>query len=436
MTALARRWLSGDERTVGLLLAVGLLTMAFFRLDNLRHDLGVPAGPAVPLATVVVAAALAWWSLLPRGFVWLEPAVLTWRDFSGDRSRVVGQRLVAGWIFRQLALGYLLAVLAALVAAPAVWTVAGVAVVFGAGLLALGVVRGPAGRGLSRHLVERAALLVLALVAVAVRPGPVVLLVAAGVMTAAAVPLLAGSGAPGRPRVAQAGRRDLVDGWRDRVLRTSGLQFLDLGLLLPAARPVGRTASLRGHLGFALAGVRGRARHLPTAGLLALAAVVVHLEFPNLGHLAVFGLAGYLAMVPLAGGLGELWRSPGRRRWVVRSDTALRADHLVVLTGLAVAWAAVAAGVAAVAGQPWHATVLLTVPLMAACAVRTVSRPQPTYDNLAQVDTPFGAVPARLILQTLRGPDVGALGVLLLAALPAYAGAVVVALVVAFCVLR
>ena len=45
-------------------------------------------------------------------------------------------------------------------------------------------------------------------------------------------------------------------------------------------------------------------------------------------------------------------------------------------------------------------------------------------------------MPARLILQTLRGPDAGVLGVLALALLPAYGGAVVTALVVAFCVLR
>lgn len=107
--------------------------------------------------------------------------------------------------------------------------------------------------------------------------------------------------------------------------------------------------------------------------------------------------SGWLAMVPLAGGLGELWRLSGRRRWVVRSDLGLRADHLIVLTGLAAIWAA-------------------------ACAVRTVSRPLTTYDNLGQLDTPFGAMPV--------------LAVVLLGVLPGYATAVVVALVVAFCVLR
>ncbi|HEY0450665.1 DUF6297 family protein [Actinophytocola sp.] len=433
MKALATRWLSGDERTLGLLLAGGVLTMAFFRLDNLRADLGVAPGPAFPLVLLLVAGALAWRSLLSRGFVWLEPAVLTWRDFGGvDREQLVARRLVAGWVGRQLALGYLLALLAAVAAVPRAWTLAGVAVLFAGGALTLGVARQ------DRRAGETAVVTTLAAAAVIVRPNPATLLVLAAAAALLAVPLLAGSGPPARPHIAtRAGRLRLVDGWRGRVLRTTGVQFLDLAMLLPAARPVG-PRPLRRPTGLRLAwlGVLGRARHVPTAALLAFTAVATHLALPALPAEVVFALLGYLAMVPLAAGLGELWRSPGRRRWVGRTDAALRADHLVVLTALAAGWAAAVLGLAALAGHGWPATVLLTVPLMSACAIRTVTRNPPTYDNLAQVDTPVGAMPMRLILQTLRGPDVGVLAVVLVPALPTLAGVAVVAAVVALCVLR
>jgi hypothetical protein len=429
MIAFAKRWLSFDERTFGLLLAAGLLTMAFFRLDELRRDLGVAPGTDLPL--FLVAAALAWWTMLPRGFVWLEPAVLTWRDYAGGRERMISGRLVSGWVGRQLAVGYVLALLAALAAVPVSWTRACVAVVVAAGLLALGALRRPRGRG------ETAVVLLVAALAVGARPGPVLLWILAAVLVVAAVPLLARSGSPGHPRIASADRLRLVEGWRDRVLRTSGLQFLDLALLLPAARPLEprafRPFSLRGATGlrFAWLGVLGRRRHFPTAGLLALTAAAVHRTLPGLPDDVVFGLLGYLAVVPLAAGLGELWRSPGRRRWVGRSDLALRAVHLVVLTGVAAVWAAVTTALAG-----YDPSVLLTVPLLAACAVRTVTRPPPTYDNLAPVDTPVGTIPVRLLLQTVRGPDVGALALAGLALPGGAAGIALVPFVVAFCVLR
>ena len=241
------------------------------------------------------------------------------------------------------------------------------------------------------------------------------------------MPLLA------RPFLANAGRGALVDGWHDRVLRVSGVQFLDLALLLPAARPV-RPRGLGPPTGLRLAwlGTLGRARHLPTAALLAFAAVAAHLAFPRLSDLVVFPLLGYLAVVPLTAGLGELWRSPGRRRWVGRSDTALRLDHLLVATALAAAWAAPVF----LAGPGWSPTVLVTVPVIASCAVRTMTRRPPTYDNLVPVDTPFGALPLRLVFQTLRGPDAGVLAVPLIAALPLWGAALVVAAVVALALFR
>lgn len=431
MKAFAARWLTGDERTLGLVLAGGLLSIAFFRLDKLRADLGVAPGPELPLAMVLVAVALAWWSMLSRGFVWLEPAVLTWRDFGAvDREALIARRIGSGWLARQLALGYLLALLAAVATLPAAWTLAGVAVLVAAGALALGTVRRE--RGPVHH--EVLAVGGLAAFAVAVRPGPAVLFGLAAALAAAAAVLLA---RPGRPSITHAGRIALVDGWRDRVLRTSGLHFLDLGLLLPAARPV-RPRALGRFTGPRLAwlGVLGRARHVPTAALLALLAVAAHLAFPALLDEALFALLGYLALVPLGAGLGELWRSSGRRRWVGSSDRALLVDHFVVLTGVAAAWAAPVVGLAALAGSGWTPTVLLTVPLMSACTIRTVTRNPPAYDNLVTVDTPMGSLPLRLIAQTVRGPDVGLLALLFIPTVPAAVGAGIVATVVAFCLLR
>ncbi len=423
MKAFALRWLSGDERTLGAFLVLGVMTMAFFRLPTLRDELGVPE-PELALAVVLVAVAGAWWTMLPRGYVWLDPADLTWRDLGGvDRVTLISGRLTGGWLLRQLALGYLLALLAAIVAAPAGWTVAGAAVLFAGGAVAFGALR-----GLRRALVpEAVAVLALAAFAVVVRPGPVMSYVLAAVLVASAVPLLA------RPFLANVGRGALVDGWHDRVLRVSGVQFLDLALLLPAARPV-RPRGLGPPTGLRLAwlGTLGRARHLPTAALLAFAAVAAHLAFPRLSDLVVFPLLGYLAVVPLTAGLGELWRSPGRRRWVGRSDTALRLDHLLVATALAAAWAAPVF----LAGPGWSPTVLVTVPVIASCAVRTMTRRPPTYDNLVPVDTPFGALPLRLVFQTLRGPDAGVLAVPLIAALPLWGAALVVAAVVALALFR
>lgn len=43
----------------------------------------------------------------------------------------------------------------------------------------------------------------------------------------------------------------------------------------------------------------------------------------------VLGGAGYLAMVPLAGGLGQLWRSAGLRRWMGASDAVRPSPSLL-----------------------------------------------------------------------------------------------------------
>jgi hypothetical protein len=353
--------------------------------------------------------------------VWRDPAGLTWRDVSGtDRATIVSQRLTGHWLGRQLALGYLLAVLAALVAAPAPWVLAGAAALVGAGFLALAVVR------VAPLRLEWTVPLVLAVAAVALEPGPVALFaLAAGLAVAGAIRFR-----PGPPPIAAAGRQQLVDGWRDRVLRVSGVQFLDLALLLPAARPA-RRLRLTGGLRLAWLGVLGRTRHVPTAALLAVTAVAVHRTFPALPGLVVFTLFGYAALVPLVAGLGELWRSPGRRRWVGLGDVALRWHHLVVATALAAVWS-----VPVWLAGGWDTNVLVTVPVLAACTIRTMTRRAPTYDNLIPVDTPIGALPVRLIVQTGRGPDLGVVALVFMAGVPWWGSVLVVVAAVAVATLR
>jgi hypothetical protein len=51
------------------------------------------------------------------------------------------------------------------------------------------------------------------------------------------------------------------------------------------------------------------------------------------------------------------------------------------------------------------AGVLYAIPIIAAGVVRTVTRKPPDFDMLGEVVTPFGVVPAVLVVQVLRGPD-------------------------------
>lgn len=253
---------------------------------------------------------------------------------------------------------------------------------------------------------------------------PTLFVLAAGMATAGLLLVRGG------PSVTDVTRPTLVDGWRDRVLRASGVQFLDLALLLPAARPT-RPHPLTSTHRLAWLGVAGRLRHVPTAVLLGVAAVAMHRTFPALPDTIVFGVLGYLAMLPLTAGLGELWRSPGRRRWVGATDTALRWHHLLVAAALAAVW-----GLPVWLLGGWTPDVLATIPVLVACAVRTMTRKAPTYDNLVPVDTGMGTMPVRLILQTLRGPDVGVVAWVLTYGMPPWGVALVVAAVLALALFR
>jgi hypothetical protein len=145
----------------------------------------------------------------------------------------------------------------------------------------------------------------------------------------------------------------------------------------------------------------------------------------------VFAVLGYLALVPLTAGLGELWRSPGRRRWVGLSDISLRWHHFLVATGLAAVW-----GLPVCLLGGMTPVTLVAVPVLAAAAVRTMTRPPPSYDDLAPVDTPFGKIPVRLVLQTTRGPDLAVVSLVLTGDLPYWGAAIVLTATAAIALLR
>jgi hypothetical protein len=90
-----------------------------------------------------------------------------------------------------------------------------------------------------------------------------------------------------------------------------------------------------------------------------------------------------------------------------------------VLAVLGLLWTALVLAVGAVAltgDGTLGAALAMVVPSTVAAVVRTVGRPPPRYDDLGTVDAGLGQVPVRLVLGSVRGPDVAVLGTLFAAA--------------------
>jgi hypothetical protein len=413
---------SGDTPTLVALFAIGILVNAFYRLDWWRNFL---IGQSIvdvhaALGLLVVGCALAWRAMLRRGFVWAEPAALTWLDFTGvDRARVVGRRLWSAWLIGVVAVGYGGALVAAACGlAPSAWISAAALLAGSAGLSLATVRRAPAAGTL--EVAGPIGLAGLGVFVAVAGLAPVWLAALAGVLLVTACAVWWGSGSLARPVIAtRVGRTELVEGWNERLVRSMSLTFLDPLMLLPSARPV-RGHSLRRPTAprLAFVGVLGRARYGGTAVLLAIAVGVAQAALPGLPVVVLVAAGGYAALVPFGGGIGELWRNPGRRRWLDTRDLELRMTHLLVLAGLGLGWGLVVALVNAlldvsVAGSAW-----LALPLVVASVLRTATRPPMTYDNLLVTDSPFGQMPMRLLTQFFRGPDLGICGVFVLAAVP------------------
>ncbi|RZQ65091.1 hypothetical protein [Amycolatopsis suaedae] len=411
---------TGDTPTLVALFVVGLLVSAFYKLAWWRGFLlgqSTPdsGGAAAMVALVLVFSALAARSMLRRGFLWAEAAELTWVHL--DRVPRLGVRLWRLWFGWLVAVGYAGTLATAVYGLGAALWSAGAALLVAGFTLTLAATRRPGVFG------EHAGPVVLAgaglLVAVA---GLSVfwLYVLAGVLAVAAVVLLWGSGGPLRPEsAARADRAQLLENWRERVVRSVAVTFLDPMLLLPSGRPIGgRSLRKATVLRFAWLSVRSRARYATSAVLLAVLVVIGHRAFPAFPDTVLVAVGMFVALIPFAGGIGAVWRSPGLRRWIGGKDLTVRAWHSLVFAGVGAAWAVVLLGLSLLVAAPLSLAAWLTVPLAAMAIGRTATRKQMDYGNVAVSDTPMGQLPVGLATQAVRGPDLLLVGVVLLTAWP------------------
>lgn len=402
---------SGDTASFVFLFGFGFLFTAFFHVDAWRQAVygsSVVDFPAV-LGLLTLCCAVGWRGLLRRGFVWVEPAELTWLDFAPvDRGRVVTLRLLGAWTGVVAVTGYLAALMLAVGGAGLDQWRAGIAVVAATAVVAFASARRTS---LRFDAIGPLALAVLGLAIAALGLGPVtVQFVAAGVLVAA-LPLAFG----GEP-VPRAGRAALLAGWDGRVLRSVAVTFLDPMMLLPPSAPIGLSLRPPTPLRLAVAGTLGRSRYAGAAVLVGFAVVVAHIALPTLPGAVLAGLGAYVALTPFGAGLGELWRNPGRRRWLGSANRELVLAHGVVLAVAGLLWAGVLAVVTLAGGTSFGLGSWLAVPLAVLSILRTVTRTAVDYANPGFVDTPMGPMPANLTRQLFRGPDLLLVGIVVLSA--------------------
>ncbi|HVW42679.1 MAG TPA: DUF6297 family protein [Amycolatopsis sp.] len=340
--------MSGDRVTLWLcaMLGLGFLSVPLTHATELRAQLLTAGAPPQWAGAAVLALSLsaATWSLLRKGFAWADPAWLTWSDFDGSRTRILHRRLLLAWTARLAVVAYVCVV---------------------AGLLL----------GVSWPLAEAAAFV----------------LIAAATLVAA------------RPAV-HSGRADLVRRFRERLVRRTAWMFLDPWALLPPGRAIAWRGLLTGRLlltRFVVAGILARRRSWPMALALVAVVALAHVLFPTVDPAWWLGLGGYAAAMPFAGGLAELTRSAGLRRWVGRGDREIRITAAVVLVVVMAAWA----GAAAALGVPLTGYGALALVVAAAAVVRTVTRSTMNFGDLGVTAVAGTLAPVGLLVQVLHGPD-------------------------------
>nr|WP_245573307.1 DUF6297 family protein [Amycolatopsis benzoatilytica] len=401
---------SGDSATFVLLFGGGFLFSAFFRTDSWHKVLFGPSAVdySAVLGLVALCCAVGWRSLLRRGFVWAEPAELTWMDFAKvDRKRVVSARLAGALTGFVVVIGYLAALMLAVGGSTGQWWLASASLLAGAAILAFTTARRTAFPFEAVGPILTAA----AGVAVAAARLDAVAVQYVGAALALGGLLLAFGG----EAVSRAGRAVLFEGWNARVLRSMAVAFLDPMMMLPESAAAG-SWSLRRPTAFRLAwvGVIGRVRYASALLLVAFAVAVGHVAVPTLPGPVLLGIGAYLALTPFGAGLGVLWRNPGRRRWLGSSSQELVLAHGLLLAGVAVGWSVLLWVALLALGTAFSALSWVTVALAVLAVLRTVTRQPVDYSSAGFVDTPAGPMPANLVRQLFRGPDVLALGIAVL----------------------
>jgi hypothetical protein len=409
-----------SDRVLWVVLAAGVLTSPLYRADYFREHLFghavVPAGAG--LAVLLLGVGLAWRSLLRRDFAWLDPARLTWDDATDARVGTIGRRLWTGWFVRFAAVGYVTGVAAALLRTTA-WLPAGGVLLGATALLAVVLGRrspGRAGTWLEYLVPVGFAVLAGTAVLTAVPSGALLLLGTVALL--AALASLWGSGPVRRPAVAvHAGRDQLVAGYRRRLFRRVNVSFGDVLALLPAPGPVPWPAVFAGRAvvpRFVVAGVVSRSRALLPSALLVVLVAVLHHVFPVIGAVWLVGVGVYLACLPFAASLAQLFAVPGLRRWLGCSDLTLRLATAGVLVVVAAVWV----GLVAVFAVPLGASAWLAALIAVGAVVRTVTRPVLDYGNVGVAVAPDGyLVPVGLLVQLAHGPELLVIGILLLGVL-------------------
>ncbi|MGH8921480.1 MAG: hypothetical protein ACRD0H_24600, partial [Actinomycetes bacterium] len=233
-------------------------------------------------------------------------------------------------------------------------------------------------------------------------------------VAAAAAALLLGWSTP---LARTAGRRELVHHFTERMVRRTSANFLDVWALLPAGRPVRWRSALDGRFvvtRYLVTGVLARRHSLGLPLFLALGVAAAHVTFPAVTSVWLVGMGGYLALLPFAAPVAQVYRVPGLRRWFAASNLRLKATTVVVLAVLAAFWTAVVA--------------LLTVPmtvgaavaalLAAVAVVRTVTRGALDFGSLGLVLYEGVLVPMGLARQLGRGPDLLLIGLIAASFLP------------------
>lgn len=212
----------------------------------------------------------------------------------------------------------------------------------------------------------------------------------------------------------------LSGGVRLAEAMTTAAVFVDVSLLsgLLEVRHWQRVAQVRGRAlrrtgrtGVLLqADLRRQARRPAGAARWAALLLVPYacaLLLPDFVHGARL-VTGYLAVGGLAAGLRALCRSAVLRRTVGGSDRAVVAAHLVLPGAAVVLWWLLT--MPAVGPLGVLLDLLLPAGVLGA-VLRGARRPPMAYDGLV-LDTPAGLIPADLVRQAVRGPDLVAVLVL------------------------